>query len=174
MQWIKKNSNSFCPCEKEQWFVYAEHTGLYGMRLAQFLELNNISYLFDSPLRISRSLGLKRQKDDKTDSRDIAKCAMRRDFDEKVRPIPATILVKVQALLSFRARLVRYMRGLQTASKELVFSTESAIHHSVQDSTEIIATKMAQQIKRCEQEIKERLYSDPELKRLVLGQILWS
>jgi transposase len=28
LSWIKKYSDSFCPSERRQWFVYAEHTGL--------------------------------------------------------------------------------------------------------------------------------------------------
>lgn len=166
VQWIKKIAASFCPCEKKDWFIYAEHTGIYGLRLAQFFELNQIAYLMDSPLRISRSLGLKRQKDDPTDARDIAKCAMRRDFSEKVRPIPAKTLVQVHTLLSLRARLVRYMRGLETASNELAYATDAIIHGAIQDSTNVVAKTMAQQIKTCEKKIEYLLRSEAELNRL--------
>ncbi|MEM9885969.1 MAG: IS110 family transposase [Bacteroidota bacterium] len=170
VNWIKKQ---LCQSDeldaylsKKYWFVYAEHTGIYGLPLARFFEQQHIPYLFDSPLRINRSLGLKRQKDDGADAQDIARCALRRDFNQKVRPIPAQTLLKIQALLGCRARLVRYQAGLRVACKELIFATQSTIHQPIETSTTTVVKSMNKQIHLIEQQIKQLIEADNELKRL--------
>ena len=170
IKWINKQlseSGVFdASCSKKDWFVYAEHTGIYGLKLARFFEQQQIPYLFDSPLRINRSLGLKRQKDDSADAQDIARCALRRDFKQKVRPIPAQTLLKIQSLLGCRARLVRYKAGLTVACKELVFATQSDIHQPIGTSTTVVIKSMNKQISLIEKQIKQLIEADEELKRL--------
>jgi transposase len=164
VQWVQEAAGQ--NTKPSSWFVYGEHTGLYGLGLARFLEQNRIPYLLDSPLRISRSLGLKRQKDDPADAQDIARCAMRRDFGQKVRPIPAMILMKAHTLLSLRHRLVRYRVGLQVAAKELAFAAGPAISQPIEDSTEVVRETIAGQIKECERQIAGLLNCDGGLGRL--------
>lgn len=170
VRWVNKiaskNASHLGSCPKTSWFVYAEHTGLYGLRLARFLEQEHIPYLFDSPLRINRSLGLKRQKDDQADAQDIARCAMRRDFSQKVRPIPVKCLVKVHALLSLRHRLVRYKAGLQVAAKELIFTTEAPVYQAVENASKAVMDQILEQIKFCEKQIKKLLHADAQLSKL--------
>jgi len=162
LKWIKKNLSELdcldSSCSKQHWFVYAEHTGIYGLPLARFFEQQQIPYLFDSPLRINRSLGLKRQKDDGADAQDIARCALRRDFNQKVRPIPAQTLLKIQALLGCRARLVRYQAGLKVACKELIFATQPSVYQPIEESTTMVTQTMNRQIRLIERQIKQLIF----------------
>ena len=66
ISWLKKRFvrlNSVLIC--------MEHTGVYGIDLAVFLETTKIAYSMVSPLHIKRSLGLTRGKNDKVDSYQI-------------------------------------------------------------------------------------------------------
>lgn len=73
-----------------------EHTGLYSLPLAQFLEENNIPFSMISALEIKRSLGIARGKNDCIDSRRIADFAFR--FQDKISltKLPARDIARLQ------------------------------------------------------------------------------
>ena len=151
---------------KGSWFVCMEHTGIYSLPLALFLEGNNIKVVAESPLRISRSRGLQRAKTDPIDAADIALYAFEKHLRIKVRPLPNPLLLQVQTLLSLRYRLTRYKQGLDTAARELHGFVDPLICTSVADYSNAVCTNMQQQLKSIDRQIKQLLFRDPELKRL--------
>lgn len=154
------------PIAPVNWIIGMEHTGWYGLKLAQFLEQQSITYIMDSPLRISRSLGLKRGKDDPADAAALTNYILHRNPCIKVRPIPTGILLKTQALLSLRARLVKYQGGLKVALKEHKFCFEQDISSPVEQATLMVTQPMKQQILQLDKTIKKLLCSQTELKKL--------
>ena len=97
------------------WIVCMEHTGVYTLELCLFLQNQEIPYLIDSALRIKRSLGIRRGKNDKADSEDIALYIYRNHKDLKVSKLPAKDLVQLKSLLTFRALLVKQRTALKNA-----------------------------------------------------------
>jgi transposase len=58
--------------ELDQTLQCFEHTGLYSRSLAVFCHAKQLFFCIESPVKIKRSLVLKRGKNDKVDARKIA------------------------------------------------------------------------------------------------------
>lgn len=164
LQWVSQQVERHALQGK--WYFCMEHTGLYTLPLASFLEDRGLTYVLESPLRIHRSVGLKRQKTDAVDAAHIAAYAARNYRDIKVRPLPTGILLQVQQLLSLRARLVRYRQGLTIAQKELKAMAQSQVSQPVVQLNDPICELISRQIKALDNDIQQRLFADAELKRL--------
>lgn len=148
------------------WYVCMEHTGIYGLALAQFLEKRQIKTVMECPLRISMSLGLRRGKTDSADAADIASYAQRHYRKIKARALPSPVLLQVQALLSLRRRLMRYRQGMNMGAKEPVGFLPRSISDSVQDFTLPITSLMKKQIKVVDKQIKQLICQDEQLENL--------
>lgn len=76
-----------------------EHTGLYSLSLARYLEEKQISFSMVSALEIKRSLGVTRGKNDMIDSKRIADFANR--FQDKISltTLPAKDISKIHSML---------------------------------------------------------------------------
>ena len=146
------------------WFVCMEHTGIYGLPLAHYLEALQIKVVMESPLRIERSLGLRRGKTDSADANSITDYAYDKYRKIKVRPLPSQILLRVQALLSLRYRLVRYNQGLSTAAKELHGFVDELISAPIVEHSTLISQQMKTQIKLIDQQTVQLLEGDTQLK----------
>ncbi len=111
ISWLKKRFvrlNSVLIC--------MEHTGVYGIDLAVFLETTKIAYSMVSPLHIKRSLGLTRGKNDKVDSYQISRfCYLHRD-EMKLSELPSAAIQKLRGLINERERLVK----MQTVEKQIL------------------------------------------------------
>ena len=149
------------------WKFCLEHTGIYSLSLSHFLEERQQAYILENPLRIKLSSGLKRGKTDQSDAQAIAIYAWRhQDQLHKHRPLPNLLLIKVQALLSLRSRLVRYRHGLQVASGELEACVATNISQLVVNPTAVIIDSMDAEIKKIMEQLIELINSDSELKRI--------
>lgn len=93
-----------------------EHTGIYTLPLCVFLEEHGFDYCLESALRIKRSLGIRRGKSDKADSKDIAQYAFLNIKHLKTSQLPAKELMKLKSLLVHRERLVKQRVALKNAS----------------------------------------------------------
>lgn len=164
LQWVNKlqTRNQI----RGTWFVCMEHTGVYGLALARHLKKRSIKVVMESPLRIERSLGLRRGKTDAADANSIADYAYEKHAKIKVRPLPSQRLLRVQALLSLRARLVRYRQGLNVAANELDGLVDEVIAAPVIKSTDLISRRMEQQITHIEKKVKQLLRGEKQLKSL--------
>ena len=95
-----------------------EKTGIYGVKLSKFLLKNKYKVWLEDPIKISKSEGFKRGKNDKIDAIRIAKYAYR--FQDKLNLYSYNdeIYDKMQHLFSLRERLIMILKILQTALKE--------------------------------------------------------
>lgn len=148
------------------WIICMEHTGIYALRFCQFLDEVNLSYVLDNPLRIKRSLGIRRGKNDKADSMAIAEYAYRHcDELNKRRALPNRLLLKLQALLGLRARLVKYKHGLLVASQELTTCVDVEISQLVSIPSKELCASMKTQIKDTMRQVTTLINSDESLKK---------
>lgn len=165
LNWLTKQLG---PKQLQQQCLFCmEHTGVYSLALCQFLDQRHCFYVLDNPLRIRRSLGLRRGKSDKADARAIAEYAWRyQDELHKRRALPNELLLKMQTLLRLRDRLVKYRQGLQVASMELESCVDARISRLAIQQSALVVHSINQGDRAIRQQIRSLIQSDARLCQL--------
>jgi len=96
-----------------------EHTGIYCEHIFTLLEMYDINLWVESSLRIKKTMGMTRGKNDQIDAKRIALFSYR--FQDKIRLwIPErSIIRRLKHLLTFRTRTVETIKLLKAPLKEL-------------------------------------------------------
>ena len=102
--WIQRN---FTDIDLKDVHVSFEHTGLYSLPLAFYLEQASIPFSMIGALQVKRSLGVVRGKNDKIDSKRIAEYAYLYREKLSLTKMPSREMMQLQPLLALRDRLVR-------------------------------------------------------------------
>jgi transposase len=114
LRWMSKQSK----IGRSDWVFCGEHTGLYSRGLSNFLFKKKLTVWLENPLQIKRCSGMKRAKNDRIDSLEIARYAMRY-IDKKVDYKPDSKEIEALQLLSaYRKRLVKMKVAIENAAKE--------------------------------------------------------
>jgi transposase len=143
-----------------------EHTGIYNYPLLQFFTQHGANVWVENPIQIKKSLGLQRGKNDKVDAMRIASYAFRSSDRVKLWQ-PARIVVdKLKHLSALRERLVETKKRLQTPVDELVKVGNDSIARILDKSMRKTMTGLAKDLKSIEQQMKEVIDEDDELKKL--------
>jgi transposase len=145
--------------------VCFEHTGLYSLPLAVYLEEREIPYSMASPLQIKKSMGIARGKNDLVDAKRIAEYAYRhRDILQPTK-LPSKAIFKLQPLLTLRDRLVRSRAGFEVTIKEQKRFLDVADFAALFETYSRLISTLKIEIKQLEKEIKTLIKSDPEICR---------
>ena len=142
-----------------------EHTGLYSLPLASYLQDNDIIYSMVPAMEIKKSLGLVRGKNDKVDAQRIAHYAYLRRNELKPYILPSTQLLKLQKLNTLRARMIKHRAGYKaslTEYKSLLKRKDNFILFQEQERMILYFDKV---IKRLESEIQTIIDQDEQLSR---------
>jgi transposase len=115
LKWVKSNS---LQKETETLYIF-EHTGLYSHQLSIYLNSKEVAFSMISGLEIKRSLGITRGKDDKVDSKIIARYGYRLRDEIKLFKIVDSDISKLKRLLTLRERLVKHSSGHKAYLKEI-------------------------------------------------------
>lgn len=165
LQWLAKQSRSMSL--DGPWLFCLEHTGVYTLPLCVFLEQHQHDFILESALRVQRSIGIRRAKSDKADSKDIAMYA--HDHHKKLilSNLPAKELMQIKNLLAHRARLVKQKTALKSANGQYTGYMPKGfkIERIEQDNKELIKL-LSQKIRDTDREIKQIIKQHDELKRL--------
>jgi transposase len=94
-----------------------EHTGWYCIVLSYFLKENSLDYCCINPMEIKRSMGLKRGKSDKADSKEIAYYAWLRRSELEPSTPPAKNIIELQRMMSLREQFVKQQTALKNLRK---------------------------------------------------------
>lgn len=144
-----------------------EHTGIYTLALCVFMKEQQLDYTIESGLQIKRSLGIRRGKDDKSDSKDIAKYVLLHVKSLKINNLLSARLMRLKNLLAFRAKLVKQKVMLEVSAKEAdqLLPEEFKVDLIQEKSTDFInAIKAA--IRQVEKAILAIIKENKELDRL--------
>ncbi len=160
LQWVQKNTETplgntlFC----------FEHTGLYSLPLAFFLEENSMPFSMIPALEIKRSMGITRGKNDLVDSKRIAEFAYR--FRDKIQltKLPAGDIMKLQSLSTLRDRLVRIMSGYTVTMNEQLKFMNHGDNPVLYSSYQNVICTMKEEIKKLENAIHSIIKENEELK----------
>ncbi len=162
IRWAEKNSQLGI----NQIQICFEHTGLYSMKLATFLSNNEIKFSMVPALEIKKSLGIVRGKNDKLDAQKIAEYAFMRKDKLTCYNLPSSQVLKLQALLTLRAQMVKNRSGYQCSLKGL------KTFFTIKDNEELFQTLQSEisglnkKIKKIESHILQVIKSDRSLLRL--------
>jgi transposase len=173
----KKVKNSFDGFEKMyNWLVKLgvkpnecilcmEHTGTYGLLLFAWLSQMEIEYCVEPGLKIKRSLGMTRGKNDKVDARRLADYAYTNR--EKLVPfeLPSTLIIQIKQFLTYREQLVKIQTSLKNSLKShktyQKVSGVSAISEDIQCQIE----DHQKRIRKIEAQIIGLINTDPGMKK---------
>lgn len=112
--WLKKmESNS------DNTLICLEHTGIYGKLIIKYLFVFGFSLWVEMSLKIIRSIGVQRGKNDKVDAERIAYYAMKNVDEAVLYKAPSESVEKIRKLLSLRDKLITTKAGLLKNLKEL-------------------------------------------------------
>lgn len=159
-------ASGMAPKDKTTWIFCMEHTGVYTLLLCEFLEKRKFNYTLFNAHHLSRSMGLRREKNDKTDAGDIARYAYLCREELKTYQLPSNRLLIIKNLLKTRKRLVKYNGGMSVAAKELKDFANKATSADVVRYTKGFVKHNKKTIKAIERQIRELIAEDDELQRL--------
>jgi transposase len=143
-----------------------EHTGIYCNPMLAFMERNQMALWFESAREIRAFYGLARGKNDKLDAKRIAQYAyVKRDKLKLYQP-PREIVRKLKYLLKIRQRLVNTRRRLKTPIQEAEEFVNSSLVKTEKKLLQPILTQVDLKIEQIEEQIKQLIKQDAELKRL--------
>ncbi len=163
LKWVFKtaksnNSGDFLFC--------LEHTGIYKLPFCSFGDELKLAYCLESPLRIKKSLGIARGKNDKIDASRIARyCYLHRE-ELNTSQLPAKAILKLKHLLSLREKLVSHLSGFKaciTEASEFLSTKDLKEYFSVQESLIKIYDK---KLKEIDLAIRNTIDNDEELSSL--------
>ena len=146
--------------------ICMEHTGIYGRLLITKLLEAEANFCVEMSLRITRSLGIQRGKNDKIDAIRIAQYAVKNCNEmELYRPIPE-ILEKIKILIKGREQLVNFKADLNKYPNEAKrFAPE--LGKLAQKQIRKTNKCLTDEIKRIEAELKALILSDEKLNKTV-------
>ena len=113
-KWLKEQGSTF-----ENTLVCLEHTGMYGKLIIKYLMVYKFSLWVEMSLKIIRSIGVQRGKNDKVDAERIAYYAMKNVEEAIIFNAPRIEINKIRNLLSLREKLVTTKASLLRNVKEL-------------------------------------------------------
>ena len=146
-----------------KWFLCFENTGIYSKPLLRWSIENSIPCREENALKISRSLGLRRGKDDKVDSIDICQYTFEKRDSIELSAIPKPLIVKLKKLLSRRDFLVRQRQSLKVSLKEQKGFIDNEIFACLSDGNQLIIDAYNTEITVLENTIQELINSDSEM-----------
>jgi transposase len=159
-KWLKEQNATF-----ENTLICLEHTGMYGKLLIKYLMLFKFELWVEMSLKIIRSIGVQRGKNDKIDAERIANYAMK-NVDEAVPyKAPRKEVDKIRNLLSLREKLVVTKASLLRNVQELKsFDLEVAkLSEKLQKST---LKGIDLDLKSIEKQLDKLINEDENLSRI--------
>lgn len=164
-KWVNSFSKEHQICV-EQWLFCMEHTGVYTLPLSFFLEKQDHDYVVESALHIKRSIGLKRGKDDKTDSKDIARYACLFHKELEVSKLPSEAILQLKDLMAHRDRLIKQCNALKVPVKEAQATIGPSFLQDICDDTEELVQLYKQKIRKTEKQIKSIIDTHERIKQV--------
>jgi transposase len=145
-----------------------EHTGLYNLPLVKWLHSQQYKMWLESGVHIRKTLGMVRGKSDRVDSVRIAMFAYVNRHQIKLWKPPRSVIEKISALLSQRARMVKARKQLNTANQEQKKFLDKEIMSSLSKYTHKAVIVIDKQIAAIEEEILALIHADEKLNRMYL------
>jgi transposase len=142
-----------------------EHTGTYGLLLFAWLSQMGIDYCVEPGLKIKRSLGIARGKNDKVDARRIADYAFTNRAKLAPFSLPSSLLLQIKQLLTYRDQQTRIKVSLKNSLKNHNQYKRVSGIQSISDEIKSQIEECESRIERIEGQIKDLIKSDETMKK---------
>ena len=139
-----------------------EHTGYYSKPLAKFIVAHHGNLWMEMSLKIIRSLGVQRGKNDKLDAKRIALFAHRNQQDFVPYNPPRLLVENMKTLLMLREKLIRSKTALMVSINELTSIDKKAGKMALKAVSKSIQA-IEKNISALDAQIDALIASDPEL-----------
>jgi transposase len=150
-------------CKETDMFFCFENTGKYSKMLSVFLSAQSITFIMEPSLRIKKSLGLTRGKNDKVDCRRIALYAYEKKDHLVPTVLPGSKIDEVKGLLSLREKLIKHRTAYKNALTDLTDCYVDGENDLIKDVQNRLIDGLNSEIHQIENRIKEIIRSDPRM-----------
>ncbi len=159
IEWVEKIG------AREECLFCGEDTGFYSKIVSETIVNEGCFMWLDSALRIKRSLGISREKNDKKDSRDIALYAARFNdraecyvpLDQATEALKKIFTMRKQLMKIYDKLLVNYYESKRYLDNELLSNA-----FAVQEE---LISQVKEKIKELDKQIKKIIESNPKLNK---------
>ncbi len=159
-KWLKKRKINLMDC-----LFCMEHTGTYGLLLFAWLSQMGIDFSVEPGLKIKRSLGITRGKNDKLDARRIADYVYSNKAKMESFIMPSSLVIQIKQLLTYRDQLTRISTSLKNSLESHGQYQRVSGLKSITDEITGQITELKQRINKIEGQIKSLIESNEELKK---------
>jgi transposase len=142
-----------------------EHTGAYGLLLFAWLSQLDVDYCVEPGIKIKRSLGITRGKNDKVDARRIADYACTNKVKLKPFHMPSGLLLQIKQFLTYRDQQTKIKVSLKNSLKSHDLYQRVSGVHSISDDLRYQIEECDQRIERIDVQIIELIRTDETIKK---------
>jgi len=160
LSWLKTFASS------EQMLLCMENTGVYTMRLWEYLAAHKIPFVVENPLQIKLSMGIRRGKSDKADAQLIARYIRLHHTECRLYKVPAQIVTRLKVLFGYRERLLKIKHQLWVANKEIREFMSAELCKEMSHDSDVLVKSIGNKIDKAEKLILSIIMSDDEAKRI--------
>lgn len=146
------------------WFICFENTGVYSKALLEWLVSQGIPCREENALKISKSLGIRRGKSDKVDSKDICTYAFEKRDSIEPSSLPKPLIVRLKKLLSRRDLLVKHKVALEVSLKEQKGILDPDLFETLDEANKELIGLYIKQIRQIEVLIANCINEDEQAK----------
>ncbi len=139
-----------------------EDTGVYSMPLCYYFENKSIPYACVPAVHIKKSMGLKRGKSDKSDSRDIALYAKNHSEEFSLRHLPLIEIQELKLLLSEREKLVKSIKVFKSSQEVVDFLDKKTLKNLLKSNSKTVAL-LEKQLKEMDEMIRRLIDQHQEM-----------
>lgn len=150
----------------EQSLICCEHTGIYSHCLLSLLKNGQYSLWLESSLRIKRSIGLQRGKNDKVDAIRISEYALRYADKAQLWQPEREVLLEIKHLVSLRKRLISAKSALKVPLGELAGFENKKLIKGLEKLSKKPIDALEKQVSDVEKKIRSLIKQDEILKNL--------
>jgi transposase len=156
-KWLKQQKIAY-----QDTLFCVEHTGYYSKLIARFIIAKKGNLWMEMSLKIIRSLGIQRGKNDKIDARRIAQFAHRNQQDYKPYNPPRPIIEKLKTMLMLRQKLISSKLSITVPVNELKRIDKPAGEEAL-NMTSITMKALNKNLLTLEAKIDDLIASDKDL-----------
>lgn len=146
--------------------ICCEHTGIYSQCLLVLLSKEHCSLWLESSLRIKRSIGLQRGKNDKIDAIRISEYALRYADKALLWQPEREVLMEIKQLVSLRKRLLNAKNALKVPLGELAGFENTKLIKELTKLNKKPMEALKKQITDIEKKIRSLIKQDEVLNKL--------
>ena len=142
-----------------------EHTGTYGLLLFAWLGQLGVDYCVEPGMKIKRSSGITRGKNDKVDARRIADYAATNKAKLKPFQMPSDLVLQIKQFLTYRDQQTRIKVSLKNSLRSHNQYQRVSGIKSISDEIQNQIAECDQRIDRIDAKIRELIKTDETLKK---------